>query len=92
MAPFATVEISVGEYVRGRAYTNTAELFFALLKRGVYGTFHHVSAKRLFRYTDEFTFRRNTKNLKDNEIIDIALKKGDNKCLAYASNLKIQIG
>lgn len=31
------------EYVRGDAYSNTVEGYFAILKRGVYGTFHHVS-------------------------------------------------
>lgn len=36
---------------------NTAESFFALLKRGVYGTFHHVSKQHLSRYANEFGFR-----------------------------------
>ncbi|MCH8152553.1 MAG: transposase [Planctomycetes bacterium] len=30
-------------------YTNTVEGFFSLLKRGIYGTFHHVSKKHLQR-------------------------------------------
>lgn len=42
------------EYVRGDVYTNTAESYFALLKRGIHGTFHHVSKKHLGRYCDEF--------------------------------------
>ena len=32
-----------GEYVRGNVHTNTAESYFALLKRGIHGTFHHIS-------------------------------------------------
>ena len=31
------------EYVRGDAHTNTVEGFFSILKRGITGTFHHVS-------------------------------------------------
>jgi transposase-like protein len=46
-----------GEYARGDAYSNTAEGFFALLKRGVYGTFHSVSEAHLHRYLAEFDFR-----------------------------------
>jgi hypothetical protein len=35
-----------------------------VLKRGVYGTFHHVSEKHLGRYVNEFTFRLNEGNVK----------------------------
>ncbi|HTX48683.1 MAG TPA: IS1595 family transposase [Caulobacteraceae bacterium] len=45
------------EYVRGDVYSNTAEGYFAILKRGVYGTFHHVSEAHLHRYLAEFDFR-----------------------------------
>jgi len=45
---------SKGEYVRGDIHTNTVESFFGLLKRGVMGAFHHVSARHLGRYCDEF--------------------------------------
>ena len=45
------------EYVRGDAYSNTAEAYFAILKRGVYGTLHHVSEAHLHRYLAEFDFR-----------------------------------
>jgi len=48
-----------GEYVKGDASTNTAESWFALLKRGVMGQFHHVSKQHLHRYCDEFSFRWN---------------------------------
>jgi transposase-like protein len=52
-----TVDHGRDEYVRGDAYSNTAEAFFALLKRGVYGTFHHISEAHLHRYLAEFDFR-----------------------------------
>ena len=45
------------EYVRGDAYSNTVEGYFSILKRGVYGTFHHVSEAHLHRYLAEFDFR-----------------------------------
>ena len=48
------VNHEAGEYVRGAAYTNTVESFFSLLKRGVYGVYHHVSDKHLPRYLSEF--------------------------------------
>ena len=34
-----------------------------MLKRGVYGTFHHVSEKHIGRYVDEFAFRLNEGNV-----------------------------
>jgi ISXO2-like transposase domain len=37
------VDHGAGEYARGKAHVNTAESFFALLKRGIVGSFHHVS-------------------------------------------------
>jgi len=55
------VNHGIGEYVRGDATTNTVESYFAILKRGVVGTFHHVSAQHLKRYVCEFDFRYNTR-------------------------------
>lgn len=56
-----------GEYVRKIAHINTAESFHALLKRGVMGTFHHVSKKHLHRYLHEFDFRFNARYISDGE-------------------------
>jgi transposase-like protein len=53
------VDHGAGEYVRGEAHSNTVESFFAILKRGVYGTFHSVSEAHLHRYLAEFDFRYN---------------------------------
>jgi transposase-like protein len=68
-----TVNHSKNEYARGDVTTNSAESFFALLKRGVYGTFHHVSRTHLHRYTDEFSFRWNHRKLNDGERLVAAL-------------------
>jgi hypothetical protein len=44
---------------------NTAESFFALLKRGIVGSFHHVSPEHLHRYCDEFSFRWDLRSVTD---------------------------
>lgn len=77
------VDHGKGEYVRGNAHTNTVEGWFALLKRGVTGTFHHVSEEHLDRYVDEFTFRFNRRDLTDGERAVDALKKVGGKRLTY---------
>lgn len=53
------VRHSVKEYVRGQAHTNGIESFWALLKRGYIGTYHHMSIKHLRRYVCEFAGRHN---------------------------------
>lgn len=53
---------SANEYVKGMAHTNGIESVWAILKRGLTGTFHHVSVKHLDRYVNEFTFRLNEGN------------------------------
>ena len=58
---------SKGEYVRGNVYTNTIEGFFSRLKRGLVGTYHHVSAFHLKRYVVEFDFRYNTRKSTDTD-------------------------
>ena len=55
----AGVRHSVGEYVNGMAHTNGIESFWALLKRGYHGTYHHISEKHLARYVGEFSGRHN---------------------------------
>ena len=54
-----TVKHSISEYVNGMAHTNGIESFWALLKRGYHGTFHHMSEKHLGRYVTEFSGRHN---------------------------------
>jgi hypothetical protein len=53
------VNHGIDEYVRGEAHTNTVEGYFSILKRGITGTYHHVSQQHLKRYLGEFDFRYN---------------------------------
>jgi transposase-like protein len=77
---------SRGEYVRGKIHTNTVEGFFSLLKRGINGSFHHVSKAHLFRYVDEFTFRHNTRmalGFNDSDRAAMLVLKAEGKRLTY---------
>lgn len=71
------------EYVRGDVYTNSAESFFALLKRGIHGSFHHVSKEHLPRYLDEFSFRWNYRKSDDKQRTMAALRLAEGKRLVY---------
>ena len=46
-------------YVMGDVHTNTIEGFWSLVKRGIGGVYHSVSAKYLQSYLDEYSFRYN---------------------------------
>jgi transposase-like protein len=63
-AGHGSVNHGIGEYVRcgGFMHTNTVESYFAILKRGIIGTYHHVSPQHLKRYVGEFDFRYNTRS------------------------------
>ena len=65
VASHETVNHEAGEYVRGDITTNTVEGYFSILKRGIVGTFHHVSAHHLQRYVTEFDFRYNGREGKE---------------------------
>ncbi len=58
-AKHEAVNQGIEEYVRGEAHTNTVEGYFSILKRGINGTYHHVSQQHLKRYLAEFDFRYN---------------------------------
>jgi transposase-like protein len=81
-ASHATVDHNF-EYVRGDAHTNTAESYFAILKRGINGVYHHVSEAHLHRYLSEFDFRYNARHMTDTERTRLALTKIEGKRLMY---------
>jgi transposase-like protein len=79
-----TVNHSIEEYVRGGFWhTNTVEGYFALLKRGIYGVYHHVSPKHLKRYVGEFDFRYNARSISDAARANAALRGIEGKRLTY---------
>lgn len=81
-----SVNHSIGEYVRGGAHTNTIESYFAVLKRGITGTYHHVSQQHLKRYLAEFDFRYNERlslEVTDAERAEKAVKGVVGKRLTY---------
>lgn len=71
------------EYVRGIVHTNFAESFFSLLKRGILGSFHHVSEKHLPRYLSEFDFRWNRRHLTDGDRMVEAIHGAEGKRLQF---------
>jgi transposase-like protein len=63
--PHASVSHASREYVRGDVHTACIDNFWSLLKRGIVGTFHKVSADYLPLYLNEFTFRHNNRENPD---------------------------
>jgi hypothetical protein len=61
--------------------TNTVEGYFANLKRGINGVYHHVGKRHLHRYLTEFDFRYNSRKLKDGQRSLLAIKGVDGKRL-----------
>jgi len=72
-----------GEYSRGDCHVNSAESFFALIKRGMYGVYHNVSKKHLHRYVTEFEFRYNGRDLEDGERVVAAIRGAEGRRLLY---------
>jgi transposase-like protein len=86
---FATHEVinhQLDEYVRGDVYTNTAENYFSILKRGINGVYHRVSEAHLHRYLSEFDFRYNNREavgVDDAERARRAITGAEGKRLMY---------
>lgn len=56
-----TVNHSDEEYVRGEVHTNSIENIWALLKRAIMGSYHHLSHKHLPAYLEEIAFKFNNR-------------------------------
>ena len=81
-----SVNHGAGEYVRGDVHTNSIESYFATMKRGLIGTYHHVSSQHLKRYLAEFDFRYNERSalgVEDSERAVKALQGVAGKRLTY---------
>lgn len=90
-AGHSVVNHSAKQYVThgGFKHSNTAENFFSIFKRGVIGTYHHMSEAHLARYTGEFDFRYNTRKMTDAERADISLIGIAGKRLTYRRTDKL---
>lgn len=86
-----TVNHSAAEYVTygGFKHSNTAENFFSIFKRGVIGTYHHMSEAHLGRYCAEFDLRYNTRDLSDAERANEILRGGIGRRLTYRRTDKL---
>ncbi len=65
------------EYVRGEIHTNNIEGYWGIVKRGLYGVYHHVDRGYLGCYLDEFSFRFNRRKMSDAERFQSALGQAD---------------
>jgi len=79
----SSVDHGAGEYARDGVHSNTAESWNALLKRSIYGSFHHVSVEHLSRYCDEVTFRWDRRDMDDTERTADAIRGAEGKRLTY---------
>jgi transposase len=61
-------------YVSGDVHTNTIEGFWSLMKRGINGVYHAVSAKHLQGYLNEYTFRYNHRSKAENQFKKLLLR------------------
>lgn len=77
------------DYAHGDVTTNTIEGVFALLKRGITGTFHSVTSKHLHRYLSEFEYRWNTRGLDDGARTALAIQAGQRKRLTYRAQVGV---
>ena len=63
--------------------TNTAESYFALIKRGFVGVYHSMSKQHLSRYCAEYEFRWNHRKVSDHTRMNAAITGASGKRLAY---------
>ena len=80
------VDHGINEYVRGDVHTNTVEGYFSILKRGIIGTYQHVSPQHLKRYLAEFDFRYNERaalGVNDGVRAALIAKGSEGKRLTY---------
>jgi len=61
-------------YVSGDVHTNTIDGFWSLMKRGINGVYHAVSAKHLHGYLNEYTFRYNHRSKAENQFKKLLLR------------------
>ncbi len=93
--PFAahgSVDHTRGEYARGWVSVNQAESYFAMLRRGIAGSFHHISKRHMGRYLAEFDFRHDTRQVSDGERMQEILRRSEGRILRFHEPIAGWIG
>lgn len=83
------VDHGKGEYSRGAAHTNTAEVFFSQRKRSIDGAYHHVPERHRDRYLAGFDFRYSNRKVKDGERTIRAIRRTRASGYATAARRRI---
>jgi hypothetical protein len=81
-----TVNHGAKEYARGDVHVNTAEGYFAILKRGIMGIYHHVGTQYLDQYLAEFDFRYSHRSVTDGARTLVGIRKIEGKRLMLRSS------
>ena len=77
------VNHSQGEYVQGEVHVNGLESFWALVKRGYYGTYHQWHRRHIYRYINEFSGRHNIRPLDTEMRMTVMVQMMVGKVLPY---------
>jgi transposase-like protein len=88
-ASHSSVSHSTGEYAKGGKHSNNVENFFSIFKRGIIGTYHHLSEQHLARYLAEFDLRASTRDMSDGERAAEIIKGGVGRRLTYRRTDKL---
>ena len=83
MVNHKAIRHNAGQYVDGEAHTNGIESLWSMLKRGIYGTYHHVSRKHTHRYAQEFAGRHNARPLDTDDQIKHLMASMTGRRLRY---------
>ena len=78
-----SVKHSLSEYVKGDVHTNGIESLWAMFKRSIKGTFHHLSPKHLDLYIQEFAGRHNTREYDTAQQLSALIEGMEDKRLRY---------
>jgi transposase-like protein len=79
------IEHEKGEYVRSHVHTGYIDGYWSLFKRGIVGIYHYISPKHTQRYSDEFSYRYNTRGVLDPIRFEDTFKLVNNVRLTYAN-------
>lgn len=74
MVPHKVI-VSWRKYQKGKTQTNSIEGFWSIVKRGIFGQYHHVTIEHLQAYVDEFCFRYNLRYHDPDKAFEITVRR-----------------